>query len=106
MVELKDGALTEFQITPADAGLKLAKPEDIKGGDPAFNAAALTRLLDGETGAYRDIVLLNAAAALIIAGKAGDLTEGAALAATSLDQGKAKAALAKLVAITNRGEAG
>ena len=105
VVELKDGTLSEFEIGPADAGLKLAKPEDIKGGDPTFNAAALRRLLDGENGAYRDIVLLNAAAALIVAGKAGDLREGAALAATSLDQGGAKAALEKLVAITNRSEA-
>lgn len=105
VVELKDGKLTEFEIGPADAGLALAKPEAIKGGDPAFNAAALHRLLDGEKGAYRDIVLLNAAAALIVAGKVGDLMEGAALAATALDQGKAKAALAKLVAITNRGKA-
>ncbi|MEQ8252932.1 MAG: anthranilate phosphoribosyltransferase [Oceanibaculum nanhaiense] len=105
VVELKNGTLTEFEIGPADAGLKLAKPEEIKGGDPAFNAAALHRLLDGEKGAYRDIVLLNAAAALIVAGKAGDLQEGAALAATALDQGKAKDALAKLVAITNRGKA-
>ncbi|EKE75269.1 anthranilate phosphoribosyltransferase [Oceanibaculum indicum] len=105
VVELKDGKLAEFEIGPADAGLALAKPEAIKGGDPAFNAAALHRLLDGEKGAYRDIVLLNAAAALIVAGKVGDLMEGAALAATALDQGKAKAALAKLVAITNRGKA-
>lgn len=105
VVELKHGSLSEFEIGPADAGLKLAKPEDIKGGDPTFNAAALRRLLDGENGAYRDIVLLNAAAALIVAGKAGDLREGAALAATSLDQGGAKAALEKLVAITNRSEA-
>jgi anthranilate phosphoribosyltransferase len=105
VVELKDGTLSEFEIGPADAGLKLAKPADIKGGDPAFNAAALRRLLDGENGAYRDIVLLNAAAALIVAGKTDDLKKGAALAATALDQGKAKDALAKLVAITNRGEA-
>ena len=105
VVELKDGTLTEFEIGPADAGLALAKPGDIKGGAPAFNAAALHRLLDGEKGAYRDIVLLNAAAALIVAGKAGDLQEGVALAATALDQGKAKDALAKLVAITNRGKA-
>ncbi|KZD07666.1 anthranilate phosphoribosyltransferase [Oceanibaculum pacificum] len=105
VVALKDGALSEFQVTPGDAGLPIARPADIKGGDPEVNAAALTRLLEGEAGAYRDIVLLNAAAALIVAGKAADLREGAALAATSLDQGKAKAALARLVAITNRDQA-
>ncbi len=83
-------------VTPEDAGLPRASLSDILGGDPAYNAAALLRLLDGETGAYRDIVLLNAAAALVVAGKAADLTAGVVLAAAAIDSGKAGALLAAL----------
>ena len=72
-----------------------------KGGDPDENAAALKAVLDGEHGAYRDIVLLNAAAALVVADKAADLANGVAQAADAVDAGKAREALAKLVAITN-----
>ncbi|MRX50334.1 anthranilate phosphoribosyltransferase [Paracoccus sp. S-4012] len=93
---LKDGAVTEFEVTPADAGLPEHPFERIVGGNPAENAAALRRLLDGERGAYRDAVLLNAAGALVVAGVAADLREGAARAAESLDSG---AALARLRAL-------
>ncbi len=79
-----------------------AKPSDLKGADAATNAAAITGLLAGKHGPYRDIVLLNSGAALLIAGKAADLKAGAALAADAIDSGKAKATLAELVAITNR----
>lgn len=99
--QLADGAITEFEVTPADAGLAEATAEELKGGDPDANAEAIRELLSGASGAYRDIVLLNAAASLIVAGKAADLKEGVQLAATSIDGGAARAALDKLVAITN-----
>ncbi|MCR9255009.1 MAG: anthranilate phosphoribosyltransferase [Alphaproteobacteria bacterium] len=105
VVELANGTIREFEVTPEDAGLPKAKPEDLKGGDPVHNAAALKRLLDGETGAYRDITLLNAAGVLVVAGKAVDLKEGVALAAKSIDGGAAKQALAKLIAITGERQA-
>lgn len=85
VVELKDGTLTAFEVTPEDAGLPRAPVEALKGGDPAENAAALLALLEGAPGAYRDCVLLNAAAALIVAGRAQTLRDGVALATRSLD---------------------
>lgn len=102
VAEWKDGAVRTFTVTPAEAGLKTADPKDLKGGDAAVNAQALQRLLDGDHTAYRDIVLLNAAAALIVAGKARDLREGAAMAVQAIDSGAANAVLTKLVDITNR----
>ncbi|MFQ5764726.1 MAG: anthranilate phosphoribosyltransferase [Rhodospirillales bacterium] len=103
VAQLKDGDITTFEVTPEDAGLPLAKPEDLKGGDAKKNADALTAVLAGEPGPYRDVVLYNAAGALIVAGKAGDLAEGVALAADALDSGKARAVLETMVAITNAG---
>lgn len=88
-------------MTPEDAGLKRATLADLRGGDPAYNAAAITRLLDGEKGAYRDVVVLNAAAALIVAGRVTTLKDGAAMAAEAIDSGAAKAALARLIAVSN-----
>jgi anthranilate phosphoribosyltransferase len=99
VVEYNHGAVSAFEITPDDAGLPLAKPEDLKGGTPAENAAALRRVLDGEAGAYRDIVVYNTAAALVVVGAAANLGEAAGVAADSIDSGKAKAALEKLVSI-------
>ena len=78
VAELKDGAVSAFEVTPADAGLAEATLADLKGGTPEENAVALRGVLDGEAGAYRDIVVFNAAAALIVAGKASDLKDGAA----------------------------
>jgi len=101
VAELKDGEVRTFEVAPQDAGLAEANLSDLKGGDAATNAAALQALLDGAPGAYRDVVLFGSAAALIVAGKAGDLREGVALAAQSVDSGRARAALDKLVAITN-----
>jgi anthranilate phosphoribosyltransferase len=97
---LEHGKVTMREIAPEDAGLKRTTLAALKGGAPAENAAALRALLDGARGAYRDIVLLNAAAALIVADKASDLKEGTALAADAIDTGRAKAALAKLVAVS------
>ena len=101
VAELKNGNVTEFEVTPEDADLARASLEDLRGGTPDENAAAITALLAGEQTAYRDIVLLNSAAALIIAGKVDNLRDGAALAAQSIDSGAAKTALKKLVQISN-----
>ena len=101
VAEFKDGAVRTFEITPEDAGLRRATLADLKGGLPADNAAALRALLDGKPGPFRDIVRLNAGAALMIADKAKTLKEGAAMAADSIDSGKARASLSKLVEITN-----
>ncbi len=78
VVELKDGAIHAFEVTPEDAGLPRAAPEALRGGEPHENAKALAKVLDGNLSAYRDIALLNAAAALVVAGKAASLKEGVA----------------------------
>jgi len=96
VTELKDGALRSFSVTPEMAGLSRSPVEAIRGGDSATNAAALLALLDGEASAYRDTVLLNAAAGMIVADRAGDLRGGVSLAAAAIDGGQALAALDKL----------
>ena len=101
VAELKDGKVTVFEVTPADAGLQPAKLSDLRGGDEKENAAAIRDVLAGKKTPLRDIAVLNAAAALIVAGKAANLTDGAALAAHSIESGAAKRALDKLVAISN-----
>lgn len=101
VAEWKDGAVRLFNITPEAVGLKRASLEDLRGGSPADNAAALRRLLAGEPGAYRDIVLLNAAAGLLVADHVETLSEGIEAAAASIDSGKAATALDRLVAITS-----
>jgi anthranilate phosphoribosyltransferase len=101
VAEVKDGKVTVFEVTPADAGLPPAKLSDLKGGDAKFNAAAIRDVLAGAKTPLRDIAVLNAAAALIVAGKAPDLTQGATSAARAIDSGAAKTALDRLVAITN-----
>ncbi|MCA1775407.1 MAG: anthranilate phosphoribosyltransferase [Loktanella sp.] len=98
---VENGEVREFEIRPEDAGLPVHPFEDIVGGTPEENAQAFRTLLDGETGAYRDAVLLNAAAALVVASVAHDLREGVAMARDSIDSGKAKAAVVKLAAITS-----
>lgn len=89
------------EVTPGDAGLAPHPLEDLRGGDADYNAAALRRLLHGESGAYRDAVLLNAAAALVVAGQVDDLYEGAEEAAEALDKGLAKALLDCWIASTS-----
>jgi anthranilate phosphoribosyltransferase len=101
IVELREGEIRTFDISPEAVGFKRAQPAALKGGDPAHNAAALTAVLEGEKGAYRDIALLNAAGALVVADKARDLGEGVELAAAALDKGAARATLAKLIAVSN-----
>ncbi|MCA0401026.1 MAG: anthranilate phosphoribosyltransferase [Proteobacteria bacterium] len=101
IAELRDGRITRFTITPADAGLPVADPEALKGGEPGQNAEALQAVVKGAKNAYRDIGILNAAAALLVADKASDLKEGAQLAAEALDSGKVARLLAEVVAASN-----
>ncbi len=98
---IENGAVREFEITPADAGLPVHPFAAILGGTPEDNASAFRALLDGEKSAYRDAVLLNAAAALLVAGKVDNLKDGVALAATSIDSGAAKKAVEALARITS-----
>lgn len=99
---LERGEIRSFQITPENAGIARAPLEDLTGGDPAVNAAALRDVLGGAKNAYRDIAVLNAAIALVVAGKAEDLKHGAALASAAIDEGRAAGTLAKLVMVSNR----
>lgn len=101
VAEVKDGKVSVFEVSPSDAGLPTAKLEDLLGGDGPANAKALRELLQGVPGAYRDIVLFTAAAALMIAGKAGDLKAGVKLAADAVDSGRAMKVLEHLIRITN-----
>ena len=103
VAEVKDGKVTVFEITPGDAGIPPAKLSDLRGGDAKTNATAILELLAGKKGPFRDIVLLNAAAALVVAGKATNLTDGVALAAHAIESGAAHAALDRLVAVSNTG---
>ncbi|MGI9374209.1 MAG: anthranilate phosphoribosyltransferase [Hyphomicrobiales bacterium] len=99
--ELKDGKVTSFEITPEEAGLNRSSLDDLKGGDPDYNAAAIRDILAGKEGAYRDTVLMTVASALIVSDKAKNLKDGVAQAAQSIDSGKAKEVLDKLVEASN-----
>ena len=100
VAELKDGKIRTFEIAPEDAGLPRARPEALKGGDAEYNARALLDVLKGKPGAFRDVAVLNAAAALIVAGKAENLKHGAELAARSIDSGEAEGRLDRLIAVS------
>jgi anthranilate phosphoribosyltransferase len=106
VAELRAGRVTTFEVTPEQAGLPRARLEDLRGADATTNADALRALLDGVRGPYRDIVLLNSAAALVIADRAADLAAGVARAVEAVDSGAAKAALARLVAISSEAPPG
>ena len=101
VAELKDGKIRTFEIAPEDAGLPRAKPEALRGGDADYNAKALLDVLKGKQGAFRDVTILNAAAALVVAGAAKDLKEGAALAAKAIDSGEAEGRLDRLIGVSN-----
>lgn len=101
VAEWRNGQVRLFNVTPEAVGLPRAALSDLTGGDPEYNAAALRRLLAGEAGPYRDIVLLNAAAAFLVGEKVETLREGVALAAAVIDDGRAAAALDRLVEATN-----
>ncbi len=103
--ELKNGAIRRFEISPSELGLETAGAADIRGGDPEQNAAAIRALFDGETGPYRDIVLLNAGAALVVADKTTDIKAGMKLAAEAVDFAKARQVLENLIRFTNQAKA-
>jgi len=98
---LENGIVTNFQISPSDAGIPIANPEDLKGGDARDNAEAMMRMLEGEPSAFRNIVIYTAGAALIVAGKVQNLKDGAEIASDAIDSGQAKRALEELIIITN-----
>ncbi len=104
VAELNDRDITLYDVVPEDAGLLRASLADLKGGDAEANARALREVLAGKAGPYRDIVLLNAAAALIVGGKAASLSEGVERAARAIDSGAASQALERLIAITTSPE--
>lgn len=101
VAELVGGAIRTFKLTPEMVGLKRYTKQDLRGGDADYNAGALRKLLSGATGAYRDTVLMNAGAGLVVAGKAATLEDGVAQAAAAIDSGKAKAVLETLVKVSN-----
>jgi anthranilate phosphoribosyltransferase len=101
IVELRDGDIRSFEVSPEDVGLKRSQPSELKGGDAVHNAAALVAVLEGAQNAYRDIAVLNAAGALVVAGKARELGEGVDLAGAALKSGRARQTLAKLVQVSN-----
>jgi len=103
VAEWRDGGVRLFHIAPEAVGLPRGQLDDLRGGDAAHNAAALRRLLEGESGTYRDVVLLNAAAAFLVADAVETLREGVDRAAASLDTGKAKGALERLIVISMAG---
>ena len=98
---LEKGAVRTFEITPEDAGLSRQKPESLRGGDAEQNAKALLGVLNGEKGAFRDVAIMNAAAGLVVAGKAADLKQGVEQAVKSIDSGAARARLDQLVQVSN-----
>ncbi len=100
--ELKGGQIRTFSVRPEDAGVAVADLDALRGGSADENAAALKAVLAGAAGAYRDIAVLNAAAALVVADKADGLASGATMAAQAINSGGAAEVLARLVAVTNR----
>ena len=102
LAALEDGTITEREVHPEDAGLSVHPFEDILGGTPEENGKAFAALLSGAEGAYRDAVLLNAAAGLVVADKAANLPEGVEIARESIDSGAAKAKIEALAAVTQK----
>src|SRR5215510_10152650 len=98
---LENGAVRTFEITPEEMGLQRVKPEALRGGEAKENAQALVDVLKGKSGAFRDVAVLNAAAALVVADRAKDLKQALALAQKSIDSGEAASRLQRLVAISN-----
>src|SRR5580693_3466690 len=101
VVELKNGAIHAFEVTPEEAGLARAEPAALKGGEPHQNAEALISVLDGAAGAYRDIALMAVGAALVVAGKAASLRDGVALGEAAIRSGAARRTLDRLIAVSN-----
>jgi len=102
LAEVRDGQVRVHRLHPSEYGIKPAKPEDLLGGDPAENAAIIRAVLDGKHGPHRDIVLLNAAAAIVTGGQAESIADGLARAAEAIDTGAARATLERLIAFTTK----
>lgn len=102
VTELKEGRLDTYEVQPADFGFEIATAADLKGGNAAQNARMLSSVLDGDKGPPREIVIMNAAAAVAAGGLADDLQQGASVAAEAIDSGKARAALEKLKSVSNQ----
>ena len=100
VIEVKDGSTEEWFVEPEGLGFPLADPDEITGGTPDENAATVTRILAGEDGPPRDVVLLNAGAAIVVGGAAADLAAGIERARESIDSGAARDVLDRLVAMT------
>jgi len=100
VAEIKDGKINNYEIDPTDLGIPLCKPEDLRGGDPKENAKALRKIFEGVPGAHRDIVALNAGAAIVAGGIADSLQDGIARAQESIDSGAAAAKLSALAKMT------
>jgi anthranilate phosphoribosyltransferase len=98
---LENGAVRTFEITPEEAGLQRVKPEALRGGEAKQNAQALSDVLKGKKGAFRDVAVLNAAAGLIVAGRAMELKQAVAVAEKSVDSGEAEGRLQRLIAVSN-----
>ncbi len=101
VTQVRDGEISSFEVRPEDVGLKRVQTKDLKGGSPEFNAKAMKRLFDGEMSPYRDVVLLNAAGALVAAGRAANLHVGLEIARRQIDFGLARAKLRDLVDASN-----
>jgi len=100
---LENGVVRSFEISPEQVGLPKVKPEALRGGDAATNAKAVQDVLEGKKSAFRDVALFNAAAALVVAGKAKDIKAGFDLAAHALDSGEAEGRLDRLIVVSNDG---
>ena len=100
---LESGVIRNFEIAPEHVGLRKVKPEELRGGDAVTNARAVQEVLEGKQTAFRDVALLNAAAALVVSGKAKDLQGGFKLAAHSVDSGEAEGRLDRLIVVSNDG---
>ena len=105
VAELNDGNIRTFEVTPEEAGLARATLADLRGGDPEYNADAIRRMLKGERSAFRDIVMLNAGAAVLLSGAADTLIAAIGMAEHAIDSGAAEKSLAGLVRITNEVDA-
>ncbi len=103
VASLEDGKIKTFEISPDEFGLRKVKPEALRGGDAAENAQAVLNVLKGNASAFRDVALFNAAAALVVAGKAKDLKDGLHAAAHSVDSGEAEGKLDRLIRVSNDG---
>jgi anthranilate phosphoribosyltransferase len=100
VLELRDGAVRTYVVDPSELGLSRASLDELRGGDAATNAELGRRVLDGERGAHRDVVLLNAAAGIVAAGVCDDLVDGLEAAAATIDDGRARHVLERLVAVS------